>query len=511
MHDFKHVIYDNLIFFEFLVNKYLLKNNQSNNNGPSKLHSEKNKETNLDINVIKDEINYFTVMKDYTLSLILNLTNFMSNNDFLVGEFSEDIDLIKIINIMIKIFNKRLDYENSSIKSENETDINQNFFRSSTENELLNSKNPSIKLKNIKIKCIIIDAENPSYTKVYSNQNLLISLFYNILSNSYKYTENGEITVELSIVKLNNKNNILVKISDSGKGIPDEILDNWGKPFNFSDKSQGTGLGQFIISTLEKNLGLYIPRPEKNPKFSTGTIFRIYIPFYNDLIEKGTNVNMTIIGSSSVNPFNVQLNQSSFYLKSTRIHNQNLFIEENLKNFIEYDENALSKNNFVIRTIYIVCLDDELMFLNALNKSLKGFMNILEFYKFEVIFTSTFNDFLNEFMNLLNKNIVVDFFIFDQNISENIKGLDCSRIVNNFYKIYFKDKYKELRYYFFFITEDSEIMKICAEDKKIKKFLNKDQIFGKMQFNEMCSKIKNIIQEIDKDIIKPSTKSFILN
>ena len=358
---------------------------------------------------------------------------------------------------MIKIFNRRLEYENSINKNENDHEIN-------TEDPSV-IKKCSFKNKNIKIKCVIIDPENPLYTKIYSNQNLLISLFYNIMSNSYKYTDNGEIVVELSIMKINNKHNILVKISDTGKGIPQEILDNWGKPFNLFDKSQGTGLGQFIISTLEKNLGLLIPKPERNSKFSNGTVFNVYIPVNSEFNDKGSNVGMTIIGNSAFNPFQGQ--QSSFHLKSTRILNETLKIEENFKNFIDYDDNALAKK-FFIRTIYILCLDDEHIFLNALNKKLKSFTNELENYKFEVIFTSTFQDFLNEFVNFINKNIVVDFFIFDQNISENIKGLDCARIVNNFYKIYFKDKFSVLDFYFFFITEDLEIMKQIAKDKKLR-------------------------------------------
>ena len=493
LHDFKHVIYDNLIFFEFLVNKYILKLPMYENDSTKNVIA-----SNYDFAIIKDELNYFSVMKEYTLSLIVNITNFMSNNEFLVGEFTNNIDFIKIINIMIKIFNRRLEYENSINKNENDHEIN-------TEDPSV-IKKCSFKNKNIKIKCVIIDPENPLYTKIYSNQNLLISLFYNIMSNSYKYTDNGEIVVELSIMKINNKHNILVKISDTGKGIPQEILDNWGKPFNLFDKSQGTGLGQFIISTLEKNLGLLIPKPERNSKFSNGTVFNVYIPVNSEFNDKGSNVGMTIIGNSAFNPFQGQ--QSSFHLKSTRILNETLKIEENFKNFIDYDDNALAKK-FFIRTIYILCLDDEHIFLNALNKKLKSFTNELENYKFEVIFTSTFQDFLNEFVNFINKNIVVDFFIFDQNISENIKGLDCARIVNNFYKIYFKDKFSVLDFYFFFITEDLEIMKQIAKDKKLKKFLNKDQIFGKFQFDDMFIKIKNIIQYKDREMFKTSRKNFI--
>jgi len=538
LHDFKHVIYDNLIFFEYLVDKYITKsakekeiNNDKDESGKI-LNKVSNKISSIDLNTIKDELNYVTVMKDYLLSLIINITNFLSNNEFLIGEFSSNIDIIKIINIIVRIFNRRLEYENSSLKNENENDnnnsqINNNNFINNISNTIINNKKVDSRnnldnnkglfpLKNIKIKFIIKDPDNQIYTKVHSNQNLLISLFYNIISNSYKYTDNGEIIIELSVTKLNNKNNILVRISDSGKGIPQEILENWGKPFNFNEKTQGTGLGQFIISTLEKNLGLFIPKPEKNKKFSSGTVFKVFIPTITDncLIEKGSNVGMSIIRNNTANPFPMnqnQFNQSSVFMRSTLIQDQTLLIEENFKNFIDYDENAIAKNNFFIRTIYIICLDDELMFLNALNKTLKGFISLLECYKFEVIFTNTFQDFLNELINLINKNIFVDFFIFDQNISEKIKGLDCARIVNYIYKIYLKEKYNSIEYYFFFVTEDLEIIKNCLGDRKIKKILRKDHIFGKMQINQMCIKIKDIIKEKDKDIYKPLHNSLMIN
>lgn len=98
------------------------------------------------------------------------------------------------------------------------------------------------------------------------------------MSNSYKYTESGEILIEADFQSLDNIDYILNIISDTGKGIPDDVLNNWGKPFNFKDKSVGTGLGQFLIDSISKKLSFKLLKPEKNKISKSGTVFKILIP-----------------------------------------------------------------------------------------------------------------------------------------------------------------------------------------------------------------------------------------
>ena len=48
----------------------------------------------------------------------------------------------------------------------------------------------SSKTKSLKIESLIEDEKSLRDCNVYSKKNIMISLFYNIMSNSYKYTEN---------------------------------------------------------------------------------------------------------------------------------------------------------------------------------------------------------------------------------------------------------------------------------------------------------------------------------
>lgn len=147
LHDFKHIVYDNLIYFDYLVSNYihplmanqtalynlndnktgvdsninlnikemnnntltnnlikppqktntinLNNNNDNNNNNGLNFHKNSlfggtlisNKTTNapVDINKLKEDLVYLNVIKEYTISLILYITNFMSDNEFLAG------------------------------------------------------------------------------------------------------------------------------------------------------------------------------------------------------------------------------------------------------------------------------------------------------------------------------------------------------------------------------------------------------------------------------------------
>lgn len=631
LHDFKHVVYDNIIYFDYLIGKYLnpiIKQSQKLLKNTIVLGNKAKKDEELekehlshildisriiDQEKINDELEYLNVMKEYTISLVLNITNFISENEFL-SDTNEHVDLIKIINIMVKIFNRRLEFEN------NENVLNNGFINFHKE-ELKDAK-ASKKFKNISIRSIIHDPENPIYKKIISNQSLIISLFYNIVSNSFKYTQQGEIVIETNFDSFNNTNtlinnqnsnnnnknkinnkNLIVKISDTGIGIPDEILKNWGKPFNFKDKTKGTGLGQFLIDTISKKLGFNMFRPEKNlnSAHKSGTIIKFHIPINinnnqqnennyfdskptslgNKLIHLNSKsfnnqgrrksclnpiINNVVTNNSGLkaysnsnnnisftkkaygkaltskstfynfnkstilftNPINLDRNNISSIMKfgqpgkfkdchspdnmpgSYLISNNNNYPQvSRRKNFNnDYDSsnnNYVNKNNYMNnnnqninfrdKMIYVICLDDDQLFLSMLNTNLIKFANEMYNFKFEFIFVTNFKDFFVEYVKLLSKNIIIDFFIFDENISSNLKGSDISLIVQYIYKLYLKENYELFNYEFLFVTEDMRLLK--NRNRAFKSgIINKENIFSKMQLKEICARIKEIIFNI---------------
>jgi signal transduction histidine kinase len=90
----------------------------------------------------------------------------------------------------------------------------------------------------------IINKMNPD-ERVFCNPIHYDQLLNNILSNSSKYG-NGKITIICETGKLT--------IIDNGNGIPDKVLNNFGKPFNKYDQKNavGHGLGLAWINTIVK-------------------------------------------------------------------------------------------------------------------------------------------------------------------------------------------------------------------------------------------------------------------
>jgi two-component system phosphate regulon sensor histidine kinase PhoR len=107
---------------------------------------------------------------------------------------------------------------------------------------------PKAKLKNISLNNLV----SAELAPVRADRDRLSQVFVNILDNAVKFTpENGTIT----IVAKEDEGFVLVKVIDSGIGIPREEIERLGERFYRVDKTRsrelgGTGLGLSIVKHL---------------------------------------------------------------------------------------------------------------------------------------------------------------------------------------------------------------------------------------------------------------------
>jgi len=127
-------------------------------------------------------------------------------------------------------------------------------LRNMVQNSLL-PFNHIIANKSIKI----INNISPEAPFVFADEDRLLQILYNIIGNSLKFTESGEILIyamyDTKINHYQGDNKITVSISDTGIGIPEEKLKDIFQPFEQVDtgiqrKYGGTGLGLSITKKL---------------------------------------------------------------------------------------------------------------------------------------------------------------------------------------------------------------------------------------------------------------------
>lgn len=136
--------------------------------------------------------------------------------------------------------------------------------------------------KNIKIKTHV-DSKIPRI--VLGDDNRLTQILLNLIGNAIKFTEKGEISIEIEIEKKEDQHlNCLFKISDTGIGISQENLKQIFNRFTQASsetnrKYGGTGLGLTIVQQLVELQGGEI---SVTSELNRGSVFSFSIPFKID-------------------------------------------------------------------------------------------------------------------------------------------------------------------------------------------------------------------------------------
>lgn len=175
----------------------------------------------------------------------------------------------------------------------------------------------------------------------------------NLLTNAIKYTDQGQINLNIKCINDTNKNisNIIISCQDTGKGIKADHINRLFTKFDRLDvekntTTEGTGLGLAITKSLVEMMGGKI---NVQSQFGKGSIFMVQLPQkINKLVKPMTEKEL----SDTLTKINRINNNISYGNKKV------LIVDDNNLN-IKVARKALKDFNFIIDECYDgqECLD----------------------------------------------------------------------------------------------------------------------------------------------------------
>lgn len=136
---------------------------------------------------------------------------------------------------------------------------------------------PRMKLKDLRIE-VTVDKALPKF--VVGDKNRILQILNNLLSNAWKFTHSGLISVTCRKVSSDRGESVLFEVKDSGIGIPDDKM-----PFIFNQFYQldstlkkqyrGAGLGLAICKSLVTMMGGEIGARSNAPEAGTTFFFEL--------------------------------------------------------------------------------------------------------------------------------------------------------------------------------------------------------------------------------------------
>jgi len=205
------------------------------------------------------------------LTLMLGPLENILNNNKLEHDTKKDLEIVHRNSLrLLKLVNTLLDF------SRIEAGRTQAFFKKTevckVTYDLANAFRSAIEKAGFTFK---IDCEKIT-DEVYIDTTMWERIVFNLLSNAYKFTFAGEISLQLK----NAGGNIQLIVKDTGAGIPEKELPNLFSRFHRIENTkgrthEGTGIGLAMVNELVKLHGGEI---EVESKQGVGTSFIITIP-----------------------------------------------------------------------------------------------------------------------------------------------------------------------------------------------------------------------------------------
>ncbi len=107
---------------------------------------------------------------------------------------------------------------------------------------------------------LVLAAKSPLPQCIQTDAVRLRQVLINLIHNGIKFTEQGQVELNIFTQVVDDKEMLTFTVSDTGQGIPKNMLDTIFRPFEqvediISRKEQGAGLGLSICSELVKHMG----------------------------------------------------------------------------------------------------------------------------------------------------------------------------------------------------------------------------------------------------------------
>lgn len=208
--------------------------------------------------------------------------------------------------------------------------------------------------KNVMFKLSI--ADDVPY-ELIGDKGKVKEIINNLLTNAIKYTEQGQINLNIKCINDSSKNisNLIITCQDTGKGIKADHINRLFTKFDRLDvekntTTEGTGLGLAITKSLIEMMGGKI---NVQSQFGKGSIFMVQIPQkISKLIKPMTEKELADTASRIYNNQNVNMQTVSYEGKKL------LVVDDNKLN-IKVATRALKDFNFILDECYDgqECLD----------------------------------------------------------------------------------------------------------------------------------------------------------
>ena len=192
---------------------------------------------------------------------------------------------------LLKLVNRVLDIASSDAKSFNQTSKSRSNLFVSIKRAFNISTNAALE-KGLR-PSLYISPDIPA--EVLISQTPFEEVLVNIIGNAVKYTDEGYVHTHVTSISSPDSDDIklLIRVIDSGSGIPQSLLPNIFEPFTIGDdtlgrKHSGTGLGLTITRQHVESLGGSI---EISSIEGTGTCVELAFPLTSQNILKEEHIN----------------------------------------------------------------------------------------------------------------------------------------------------------------------------------------------------------------------------